>query len=61
MNWLQELVVLTPLLEINSCSAVGVDPPDDGEEVELVGEVAMLSQESPEVHGVNRATVVFIN
>ena len=61
MNRLQELVVLAPFLEIDRCSAVGVDPPDDGEEVQLVGEVAVRSQESAEIDGVDCAAVVLIN
>ena len=61
MNRLQELAVLAPFLEVNRCSAIGVDPPDDGEEVKFVGEVPVLSEESPEVHSIDRAAVILIN
>lgn len=61
MHRLHELVVLAPFLEVNRCSAVGVDSPDDGEEVELVGELAVLAEEGAQVHSVNRATIVLVD
>lgn len=61
MDWLQQLVELTPLLEIDRCSTVGIDPSDTREEVKLIREVTLLSQESTEVYSINRATVVLVN
>lgn len=61
MNWLEELVVIGPLLEIYSCCSVRIDSPDNSQQVQLVGEVAMLPQERTEVHGIYRAAVVFVD
>lgn len=60
MHWLQESIILGPFLEVNRCSAVSVDPPDNRQQVQFIGEVPMLTQEGPEVHRVDGPTIVLI-
>ena len=45
MDWLQQLVVVRPLLKVDCRRPIGVDPSDNGQEIELIGKVTMLSEE----------------